>query len=161
MIDLTSLHSHSLFGGITEEQIEEIRQFFKEELFSRGEFIEREGERGDRIYFITEGTVEIIKKLKFRDGFRQLLVLSEGETFGEMELIDVQPCAASVRALADTRTLTLSNKGLYGISKLNCRIFSILIMNLAREISRRLRKEDDLLAEIQSGEYIRPQEDPN
>jgi len=91
MIDLTSLHSHSLFGGITEGQIEEIRTFFNEEVFNRGDFIEQEGERGDRIFFITEGEVEIIKKLKFGRGYRQLLVLDEGETFGEMELIDVQP----------------------------------------------------------------------
>ena len=153
MIDLTSLHSHSLFGGITEEQIEEIRSFFNEEVFKSGDFIEREGERGDRIFFITEGGVEIIKKLKFRDGFRRLLVLSEGEVFGEMELIDIRPCAASVRALKDTKTLTLTNRGLYGISRLNCKIFSILIMNLARDISRRLRREDELLAEIQSSRY--------
>ncbi len=154
MIDLTSLHSHSLFGGITEEQIEEIRPFFKEEIFDKGEFIEKEGERGDRIFFITEGAVEIIKKLKFSKGYRQLLVLPEGETFGEMELIDVQPCAASVRAVKDTRTLTLSNRGLYEISRLNCKIFSILIMNLARDISRRLRREDEMLAEIQSSKYL-------
>lgn len=153
MIDLTSLHSHSLFGGITEGQIEEIRTFFNEEVFNRGDFIEQEGERGDRIFFITEGEVEIIKKLKFGKGYRQLLVLDEGETFGEMELIDVQPCAASVRALENVRTLTLTNRGLYGISKLNCKIFSILIMNLARDISRRLRKEDEMLAEIQSSKY--------
>lgn len=153
MIDLTSLHQHSLFGGITEGQIEEIRAFFNEEVYEKGDFIEREGERGDRIFFITDGGVEIIKKLKFSKGYRQLLILTEGETFGEMELIDVQPCAASVRALENTRTLTLTNRGLYGISKLNCRIFSILIMNLARDISRRLRKEDEMLAEIQSSKY--------
>lgn len=152
MIDLTSLHSHSLFGGITENQIEEIRPFFHEEVFAAGDFIEREGERGDRIFFITEGSVEIIKKLKHANGYRRLLILDEGETFGEMELIDVQPCAASVRALENTRALTLSNRGLYEISKLNCEIFSLLIMNLAREISRRLRKEDDMLAEFEKNE---------
>ncbi len=152
-MDLTFLQSHSLFGGITAEQIEMIRPFFSESYFRTGEFIEREGDRGSRIFFITEGSVEIIKKLKHAAGFRRLLLLDAGETFGEMELIDVQPCAASVRALADTKTLTLSNRGLYEINKTSCRIFSILIMNLARDISRRLRKEDDMLAEFVETEH--------
>lgn len=148
-MDLTSLQSHSLFGGITADQIETIRPFFNESSFRTGEFIENEGERGSRIFFITRGSVEIIKKLKHENGYRRLLALSEGDTFGEMELIDVQPCAASVRVLEDTTTLTLSHKGLYEIHKNSCEIFSILIMNLAREISRRLRKEDDMLAEFE------------
>ena len=151
-MDLTSLQSHSLFGGITTDQIELIRPFFKENSFGAGDFIEREGERGSRIFFITKGSVEIIKKRKHRDGFRRLLVLDEGETFGEMELIDIQPCAASVRALEDTTALTLSNRGLYEINKCSCQIFSILIMNLARDISRRLRIEDELLAEIEESD---------
>jgi len=29
MVDLMSLHSHSLFGGITEEQISGIKDFFE------------------------------------------------------------------------------------------------------------------------------------
>ncbi len=147
-MDFTSLQAYSLFGGITAEQIESIRSFFNEYSFHTGEFIEKEGERGNRIFFITKGSVEILKKLKHRDGFRRLLVLDEGETFGEMELIDAQPCAASVRALEETKTLTLSNRGLHEISKYSCKIFSILIMNLARDISRRLRLEDDMLSEF-------------
>jgi CRP-like cAMP-binding protein len=63
MVDLNSLHSHSLFGGITEDQISSIRHFFVLEEFDEGEFIEREGESGDRIYFIIEGEVEILKKI--------------------------------------------------------------------------------------------------
>ncbi len=146
MVDLKSLHSHSLFGGITEEQISSIRHFFVEEEFAEGEFIEREGETGDRIYFIIEGQVEILKKITKSGNLSRIFMFSEGDVFGEMELIDVQPCAASVRALKPTRVLTLSNKGLYSISKYDIKVFSLMIMNLARDISRRLRKADEIIA---------------
>ena len=146
MVDLTSLHSHSLFGGITEEQISSIRHFFVAEEFSEGEFIEREGESGDRIYFIIEGQVEILKKITESGNLSRIFMFSEGDVFGEMELLDVQPCAASVRALKPTKALTLSNKGLYQISKYDLKVFSLMIMNLARDISRRLRKADDIIA---------------
>ncbi len=146
MVDLKSLHSHSLFGGITEDQISSIKNFFVLEEFDEDEFIEREGETGDRIYFIIEGQVEILKKITKTGNLSRIFMFSEGDVFGEMELIDVQPCAASVRALKPTRVLTLSNKGLYSISKYDLKVFSLMIMNLARDISRRLRKADEIIA---------------
>lgn len=146
MVDLESLHNHSLFGGITEEQISSIRHFFVAEEFSEGEFIETEGESGDRIYFIIEGQVEILKKMTESGNLSRIFMFSEGDVFGEMELIDVQPCAASVRAMKPTKALTLSNKGLYQISKYDLKVFSLMIMNLARDISRRLRKADEYIA---------------
>ena len=146
MVDLSSLHSHSLFGGITETQISSIRHFFSMEEFDEGEFIEREGEPGDRIYFILEGQVEILKKIAKSGNLSRIFMFSDGDVFGEMELLDVQPCAASVRALVPTKVLTLSNKGLYQISKYDLKVFSLMIMNLARDISRRLRKADEIIA---------------
>ena len=146
MVDLSALHNHSLFGGITETQISSIRHFFIMEEFDEGQFIEREGEAGDRIYFIIEGEVEILKKITKSGNLSRIFVFSEGDVFGEMELIDIQPCAASVRALKPTKTLTLSNKGLYQISKYDLKVFSLIIMNLARDISRRLRKADEIIA---------------
>ena len=103
MVGLSSLHSHSLFGGLTEDQISGIRGFFVLEEFEEGEFIEKEGEPGDRIYFIIEGKVEILKEIADSDNLSRIFVFSEGDVFGEMELIDVQPCAASVRALRSTK----------------------------------------------------------
>jgi len=146
LIDLKSLHRHSLFGGITEEQISSIKDFFVLEEFGENEFIEREGETGDRIYFIMEGQVEILKKITKSGNLSRIFMFSEGDVFGEMELIDVQPCAASVRTLKPTKVLTLSNKGLYSISKYNIKVFSLMILNLARDISRRLRKADEIIA---------------
>ncbi|MFO7864625.1 MAG: hypothetical protein R6U85_11530, partial [Salinivirgaceae bacterium] len=57
-----------------------------------------------------------------------------------------QPCAATVRALEPTDTLSLSNRDLYKVSKLDMKTYALLVMNLAREISRRLRHMDDMIA---------------
>jgi len=110
------------------------------------EFIEKEGETGDKIYFIVEGQVEILKEIKASGKLSRIFMFSEGDVFGEMELIDVQPCAASVRTIKPTKVLTLSNKGLYSIRKYDLKVFSLIIMNLARDISRRLRKADEIIA---------------
>lgn len=140
------LQSHALFGGLSDASMERIIPMFKEESFVTGAFIIREGEEGDRIYFICEGSVEILKVKTTPEGdtYRQLAVLGVGDAFGEMELIDIQKRSASVRALEFVLTVSLSNRDLYKIHKTDPDAFTIIIMNMAREISRRLRRMDEM-----------------
>ena len=147
MVDGTFLQSHALFGGISDEAIEKILPLLQEEKFSAGENIVGEGEDGDRLYFICEGSVEVFKSADTPEGAseRRLAVLAVGDTFGEMELIDIQPRSATVRALETVRALSLSNADMYEIYKSDLETFTMIIMNMAREISRRLRAMDALV----------------
>lgn len=153
-IDNKFLYSHSLFGGLTEIELEKIKTYFKEEHYTAGDIILHEGEPNNRIFFIISGNVSIIKN---HDHSRKIeneldndsIVLSQftsGDTFGEMELIDIQPCAASVRADSDTIVYTFTNNDLYQLSKWNQKTHTMIIMNLAREISRRLRVTNESLS---------------
>ena len=134
MVTLEFLRSHSLFGGIMDKDLTKIRTLFKEDHFAKGDEIIKEGEPGDRLYFIHDGSVEILKKIPSseNDAQKRLAVLKKGNTFGEMELIDVEERVATVKALENTETLSLSNSDLYVISKWNFETFTIIIMNLAR-----------------------------
>ena len=147
MIKRAFLQSHALFGGLSDEEIEDIIPLLREERFSKGECIVKEGEDGDRLYFLCEGSVEVLKEIHSPTGAVtvRLAALDEGDTFGEMELIDIQPRSASVRALDNVSTLTLSNKDMYEIYHNNLKAFTLIIMNIAREISRRLRRMDALV----------------
>jgi CRP/FNR family cyclic AMP-dependent transcriptional regulator len=147
-VDYDYLRRCSLFGGVTEAAFEHIRALIRRQSFPAGAIILAEGSVNDRIYFIEHGRVEITKAA-MTDGrpvTRHIVTMGSGDTFGEMELIDIQPCAATVRAVEDTVTLTLSNHDLYRISKIDMKTYALLIMNLARELSRRLRQTDVLLA---------------
>lgn len=148
MVSLKFLREHALFGGIMDKDLRKIRDLFQEGHFLKGETIINEGESGDRLYFIKSGSVEILKKVSAPAGEveEKIAVLGKGDTFGEMEIIDIQPRVATVKALTSAITLSLSNKDLYVISKWNLETFTLIIMNLAREISRRLRRMDALVA---------------
>jgi CRP-like cAMP-binding protein len=148
MIGYKFLKSHCLFGGLTEEQIEMIRPFLKTEHYERGEVIVEEGSRGERLFFIYEGSVEVVKEISLSKGtaVQRIATLEVGDTFGEMELLDVQPCAATIRSLEATSVLTLSNMDLYRISKTNLKTYTMIVLNLARAISRRLRRMDAIVA---------------
>ena len=152
MIRNDFLQNHALFGGLTEEELTEIKKYLHEKNFKKGDIIIVEGESGGQLYFITRGSVEILKRVNQDEVGSQrpcdecIATLKAGDAFGEMELIDIQPRAATVKALEDTTTLILSNMDLYKIQKWNLQTYTMIILNLAREISRRLRKMDALVA---------------
>jgi CRP-like cAMP-binding protein len=134
MVEPVDLQKHSLFGGLEPEQIEIILSLMKQETFEMGADIIVEGQPNDRIFFILEGRAEA--RL---DGV-QLFEFEEGSAFGEMSVLDVMASSATVRTLAPTRVISLSNHGLHELYKQDLKIFAIVIMNLARELSRRLRR---------------------
>ncbi|MDR0553172.1 MAG: cyclic nucleotide-binding domain-containing protein [Treponema sp.] len=138
-VEPSILQRYSLFGGLLEEQINAILLLMEEETYAAGEAIITEGAPNDRIRFILEGRVAIIKKN---------LVLSEfevGDEFGEMEVLEIMPSAATIRALVNTRVISISNRNLRQIYKNDIKSFSLVIMNLARDLSRRLRRMDDVV----------------
>ena len=119
----------------------------EERAFSAGDYIINEGEEGDRLFFIFEGAVEILKRDDRTSGPpARLATLGVGDTFGEMELLDIQPRCASVRAVHDVRALSMTCHDLYEIYKNDIKAYTIIILNLARELSRRLRHSDALFA---------------
>ena len=148
MDEINFLQSQSLFGGLTDAELNRVLPFLKEVRFKKDEFVLTEGEVNDKLFLIYKGSVEIIKhdSKKEHDKDKRIIVLHRGDTFGEMEVIDIQPCIASVKTLEPTTILTLSSRDLHRISKENLKTFTLIIMNLAREISRRLRRMDELLA---------------
>jgi CRP-like cAMP-binding protein len=147
MVNVEFLQSHALFGGISKGDMESIQTLLREERFTKGEFLAREGEQGDRLYFVCEGSVEVLKEVHSSAGVEQvsLAIFGKGDTIGEMELIDIQPRSASVRALENVLTLSLSHQDIYQIYKNNRNAFTMLVLNIAREISRRLRRMDALV----------------
>ena len=147
MVDIKMLQANSLFGGLTDEEAEKIHSLLEEEHYPKGADIIREGETNDRLFFLAKGSVNILKKSARDDDEGEVIAhLSQGDAFGEMELIDIQPSVATVRAAEDVEALTLSHQDLYTLYQWNVKTFAIIVMNMAREISRRLRKMDAVVA---------------
>jgi len=140
MVNPSSLQKYSLFSGLQEEQIERILPLMQNESFAPEEMLITEGKPNDKIFFLIEGQVTVTK------GNVVLSRFGEGEAFGEIEVLDVMPAVASIKALSPVKVLSISNKTLREIYKIDIKIFSLMIMNLARDLSRRLRKMDEKLA---------------
>ena len=140
MIEPSALQKYSLFGGLPEEQIQKILPFMETEFYEAGEDIIVEGRPNDRIRLILEGIVAVIK-----EGV-ELARFSQGDAFGEMEVLDMMASAARIKALSSVKVMSVSNKTLHEIYKIDLKTFALFVMNLARDLSRRLRSMDDKAA---------------
>jgi len=79
--------------------------------FEDGEIIYRQGDRGDSMYVIQKGKVEVVQ----RDGDKEycLAELSDGDFFGEMALFEGERRRATVRAVGEVWVYTLERDSLF------------------------------------------------
>ena len=94
--------------------------------FNDGEMIFSEGERGDRLYVLIAGKVDIIKHREGSD--ETLATLHPGDCFGEMAIVDQEPRSADARAQGDSMIIEVNAQI---INDLN----DILALKLFRKIA--------------------------
>jgi len=107
-----------------------------EKILKEQEVLFREGEPGDEMYLIKSGKIKIIKKVG--DDIKVLAVLSEGDFFGEMSVIDGVPRSATAVASGETHIITFDKTAFK--KKIG---EEPLVEYIVTELSRRLRAADE------------------
>lgn len=150
------LRKIGLFGGLDDVALEELAANLPSLTSAPGELIFREGEQGRELYVVLSGEMEVQKRSDRGIDVR-LALLGPGDWFGEMSIVDVQPRSASVRALAPSRLLVFRAQDLDALYRRDLKSYSLVVLNIAREMSRRLRVADGILADVVAsvlGEYV-------
>jgi CRP-like cAMP-binding protein len=93
------------------------------------------------MFVLESGTVAILKVWKGKQ--RLLHTLKTGDCFGEMALMDMMSRSASVLALEDCSAIEVSIVSLFDLYEKDLEQFTMIQMNMGREVSRRLRVADD------------------
>ena len=75
-----------------------------------------------------------------------LALLGPGNWVGEMSIIDPQPRSASVRALAPSILLVVTTEDLDRLYRRDMKSYLLVVLNIARELARRLRVADGMIA---------------
>ncbi len=109
--------------------------------FAAGSWIVREGHEGHALFILVQGDVDVIK---YADGPHActLATLRPGAIFGEMCVVDPVPRAASIRALGPVRAIEIKAATLHHLFQKMPDQYAIVLLNLARDMARRLRQLD-------------------
>jgi CRP/FNR family cyclic AMP-dependent transcriptional regulator len=141
------LGSIPIFAGLNAAALSEIASAVEEAAFRTGDIIVREGEAGNRMFIIFSGRVEVVKNLA-QTHETILAVLRPKDFLGEMSIIECVARSASVRAVEDTSLFALKGTDLYRLFKRYPDQYAIVILNIARDLSRRLRAIDEKFSAV-------------
>jgi len=140
---LPILNEISIFAALSDKQLCKLVGLLEMVRYKPGERVFTEGEQPSYIYIVVSGRVKLV--IGAEQTPLELVVFKEGECFGETSVIGIQPHAATTIAVEDVELLVLSRNTLLSLLKSDLELFSILILNIAREACRRLRKTDQIL----------------
>jgi CRP-like cAMP-binding protein len=151
------LREVGLFGALSDEVLSHLGSLLQRRRVVPGTTIFQEGDVGHDMFIVVDGEVEVIKHSR-RGRPQRVAILGPNDAFGEMSIIDVQPRSATVRALAPTLLLRIASEDLDALYRHDVKSYAIVILNVARDLSRRLRVTDGILADIAANvleEYVR------
>src|SRR5262249_26665123 len=138
-----------LFGGLPDPTMDRLLALIALRAFRPGENICREGDPGRELFLVRTGAVEVHKCASSDSSVATALArLRAGDCFGEMSLIDIQPRSPTVTASEPTELYVLTNMDLYRLYEEDLSGYAFLVQNLCRELSRRLRKANALIADF-------------
>jgi serine/threonine protein phosphatase PrpC/CRP-like cAMP-binding protein len=98
-----------LFRPLNDREILRVLQVTDVVAYKNAEIVINEGEKGEELYIVLEGTVDVIR------GDAKLTSLSPGEHFGEMALIRAQPRSATVKSSGESELMIIRRSDFFEI----------------------------------------------
>jgi CRP/FNR family transcriptional regulator/CRP/FNR family cyclic AMP-dependent transcriptional regulator len=133
-----------LFSALDDAQLDTIASMLIEKTYHKGDIILMESDDTNQsLFIIAKGEVKVV--LTAEDGREAILAsLKEGDFFGEMSLLDGEPRSATVRAVDESRLLTIRREDFLQAMKKQ----PDLALTLLGEMSRRLRKSNRQISSL-------------
>lgn len=130
-----------VFGGLNEDTIQFMLDRANTFDIKKGSFLFQEGDHTASMYVLENGKIAILKN---SEGHQYLLrQMEKGDCIGEMALFDFMPRSASAFVLEDASLIEISSAILMEVYKFDIEQFTLIQMNMGREVTRRLRVADE------------------
>ena len=137
-----------IFAGLGDKALKLLLENAESAFVPAGDVIAREGDVNDCVYLIESGEISILKNFISSNPV-VLATLGPGDFFGEMCILEALPRSATARAAAESKVVSLASSSFYRLFEKMPKQHSILLLNMARDLSRRLRRLDELYAACQ------------
>ncbi len=153
-----SLREIGLFGALSDDVLEFLVETLPVVTYEVGDHVFREGDHAREMFVVLGGEIEVLKRAK-RGSEARVAMLGPGDWFGEMSILDVMPRSATVVAVAPSKLLKITSESLDALYRRDLKAYALIVLNIARELSRRLRVADTIIADFVANvldEYVRP-----
>ncbi|EKE04215.1 MAG: hypothetical protein ACD_20C00097G0032 [uncultured bacterium] len=136
----------SFFDGLSSNVLEDFTKILNVCRYKKGDYVFTEGSDATEMYFIMEGSVNVVKKT-YKGAKKLLIELHESQFFGEMALVDRGKRSTSVVASTDLVLATLSWEKLNAeFEAYNPDLAIFTYKKIAQALSLRLRQVNSLYA---------------
>ncbi len=103
------LKRSSIFGSLTDDELNELANLAAERSFMSNEFIFWDGDAPEWFYVVAEGKVKVMKHSSLGREFI-IAFFGPGEMFGEVAVFEDKPYPASAQAVAATRVVGIKRE---------------------------------------------------
>jgi CRP-like cAMP-binding protein len=142
-MDISVLKYIPLFSELSEEDLKEIVKLAVRQIYKKDNMILIEEEIGSTMFIILDGRVKISRISE--DGREVILsILSEGDFFGEMSILDGQNRSANVVTLEDSKIMVVRREDFLKM----LRDYPQIAINLLKELAHRLRRSDSQIKSL-------------
>lgn len=131
------------FQGMSMEHLRALASLCEERLFEKGAHIFKEGDAGGILYVVVNGRVGIEQE-KRAGSFVRIAEIEAYSYFGEADFFDNRARTTSAVAIYDTLLLALRREPVIEFAREDPN----LALELINSLSRRLRENNDRLAEL-------------
>jgi CRP-like cAMP-binding protein len=141
-IDVTWLEDHILHCKLNDSDKDQLEGVIEPIVFSRGDTIMREGERGGALYLIRSGTATVSREIKGRQ--QRLRTVGEGALLGELTFLTGEPVTATVVADEKTIVYKMDRTGYSKLMQINQElVYALFTYILAYTSSMILQMNED------------------
>lgn len=144
--EVERLREVGLFGGLSDAALAEVVRDHDVIELAPGDIVFREGAPGRDMFVVLDGDVELLRTVRGAEA--HVASRSRNDWFGEMSMLDILPRASTARAVQSVRLLRLTAHDLDLLYRRDPKAYTLMVLNMAREMSRRLRAADSLLADL-------------
>ncbi len=147
-IQAAMLRDFGLFEGIDDDTLSLLARELPTTHVDTGETVVHEGDNQQEMFIVIAGELEVLKRGK-SGGEARVALFGPGDWFGEMSLLEVVPRSATVRAVSPTMLVRVRVEDVDNLlEKRDTKMYARFLLNIAKELSRRLRVADGIVAQL-------------
>ena len=138
-----TLKKSEIFADLSMKELKDISRLFEERVFRKDEYIFMEEDPSEWFYIVSTGRVKVVKHTKVGKDII-LEIISPGEVFGGVAVMDRRPFPASAQAMEVVEVIRIRRRNLFNVME----EYPILKLTIVRSFSDRLRNAHETLKNI-------------